>query len=205
MKHTSVILTAACLAGVFCAQVQASTILSFQPSPVLAMPGDTGDAFNVVLTNTGPGTISVAAFSFEVTVADASITFTGADFSTTPGYIFAGDSFDQINGFALNALITNPQVLDATDGTNDFTGVTLNPGNAFSLGRVLFNVSPTAAFGPIGLSFTGGSVVNALSDPSGLPINIDTLSDTDINIVPEPSSLLLMVAGLAFLARRAAK
>lgn len=205
MKHTSVILTAACLAGVFCSQVQASTILSFQPSPVLAMPGDTGDAFNVLLTNTGPSSIFVQSFSFEVTVASADITFTGADFSTTPGYIFAGDSFDQINGFPLNLPITNPQVLDASDLTNDFAGVTIGSNQSFSLGRVLFNVSPTAAFGPIALSFTGGSNSNSLADPTGAPINIDTLSDTDLNVTPEPSSFLLMLAGVAFLAKRAAR
>jgi len=70
---------------------------------------------------------------------------------------------------------------------------------------VLFNVSPTATTGPFTISFTGSPTVadgNNLSDPSGNNIPVDTLTSGTINITstPEPSSLLMLLAGTAALA-----
>jgi hypothetical protein len=107
MKHFLGLSTASCLAALLCAPVQGSPIesnsFSIAPSTVSASAGDVGDAFDVLLTNNGSFDISVAAFAFEVTVADTDVTLTGADFSTTAApYIFAGDSFDQNNSLTLD-------------------------------------------------------------------------------------------------------
>jgi hypothetical protein len=158
-----------------------------------------------LLTNNGPGSISVQSFSFEVSVATPNITFTGANFATVAStYIFAGDSFDAMNGFTLN--ISSPgQALDANDGTNDGAGISLNSGQTLALGHILFDVTGGAAAGPFAVSFTGGSAENNLTDPQGANIPVDTLTGGTINIsavssVPEPSSLPLVLAGTAALA-----
>src|ERR1700722_849633 len=88
MKHTLGILIASA-AVLFCSHAQASAVVSIQPATVSAAPGSVGDAFDVVLMNSGPGSISVAGFAFEVSVTDNDITLTGADFSTGAfSYIF---------------------------------------------------------------------------------------------------------------------
>jgi hypothetical protein len=59
---------------------QATISFSIQPTPVLAGPGDVGDAFDVV-TNTGAKAVTIAGFSFEVSVVDPPINLTGANFA----------------------------------------------------------------------------------------------------------------------------
>jgi hypothetical protein len=207
MKHTLGILIASCAAALLCSPARANTILSIQPLSVSVAAGSMGDAFDVVLTNSGPASISVASFAFEVSVTDTDITFTAADFSTGAfSYIFVGDSFDVINAFTLNT--NGPgETLDASDLTNDGAGITLISGASLALGEVLFNVSPTAAPGTFTVSFTGMPIVsdaNNLSNPAGNAIAIDNFSSGSITIgggssVPEPSSLLLSFAGMAAL------
>ena len=55
----------------------------------------------MLLTNTGASSVALGAFSYEITTSDTDISFTGADTSTTAPYVFAGDSFVDINGFPL--------------------------------------------------------------------------------------------------------
>jgi PEP-CTERM motif-containing protein len=158
-----------------------------------------------VLTNNGPSSISVAGFFFEVSVTDPDITLTGADFSTGAfTYIFAGDSFDQSNSLPLN--FTSGQTLDGSDSTNDGAGITLTSGESLALGRVLFNISPTAATGPFTVSFTGGTDSNNLSNPAGGPVSVDNFTSGTITItsstVPEPASLFLVLGGMAALVVR---
>jgi hypothetical protein len=193
-----------CAAALLCSAAHGTTILSIQPAVVPAIAGDTGDSFDVVLTNSGPSSISVAAFSFEVSVTDPDITLTSADFSTALPYIFAGDSFDATNGFPLNT--TSGQTLDASDLTNDGAGITVAAGQSFGLGHVLFDVAPNANPGAFPLTFTGGAGANNLSDPNGNNIPIDAFTSAVIVItspvaaVPEPSYFLPLLAGLAVLA-----
>lgn len=201
MKQVLQILIASCAGVLACSSARADTIFSIQPTTVISAPGDIGDALDVVLMNTGPSSISVQSFLFEVSVNDADLTFTGANFSTALPYIFSGDSFDVINAFPFDS--DGPgQVVDASDGTNDGAGVTLASGQSLALGRLIFNVSPSAATGIVPVSFTGGTLFNALSNPSGGNIPVDTLTGGNINIssastTPEPSSVLLVLAGLA--------
>jgi hypothetical protein len=187
----------------------ASTTYSIDPASISAQSGDVGDAFDVIFTNNGPNTVSVAAFSFEVSVADPDITLTGASFSTTASpYIFAGDSFDQDNSETLN--FTNlvgysPQILDGSDVTNDATGISVGPGDSADLGEVQFDVASPAQTGSFAVTFTGevSNVANAnnLATPEGDGISVDSFSGGTITVgsVPEPSSLLLGSLGMAAL------
>jgi len=101
------------------------------------------------------------------------------------------------------------QTLDGSDVTNDGAGITLTSGQSLALGRVLFDISPTAATGPFTVSFTGTPAVtdaNSLSDPAGAPVSVDSFTSGTITItsssVPEPSSLLLVLGGMAALVVR---
>jgi hypothetical protein len=208
MRHALGILITTFAVSLLCAPARADLILSIAPFSISATPGDVGDQFDVVLTNSGPSSISVGQFNFEVSVANANITLTGADFSTVAfTYIFAGHSVDQDIPLTLN--FTSGQTLDANDIYDTaLSGVTFAPGESLSLGRVEFDVSPAAPPAPIAVSFTGTPSVadsNNLSDGVNL-IPITTFSDGVINVsggsgsVPEPSSFLLMLTGSAAIA-----
>jgi hypothetical protein len=202
MKLTPGIFIASFAAVLLGVPGRAATILAIEPPTVSANPGEVGGVFDVVLTNSGPGSITVGSFNFEVSVAGTDITLTGADSSTVaPPYIFAGHSVDADISIPLN--FTSGQTLDAND-TYDVpgSGVTLTAGESLALGELFFNASPTAAFGGITVSFTGGAAANNLSDPAGDIIAINTFSGGTINITsaPEPSSFLLMLAGTAAIA-----
>jgi len=200
MKRFFRILIASCAAVLVCSPARASTIFSIQPSTVAATPGSVGGAFDVVLTNSGPSSITVAGFSFEVSVTNTNITLIGADFSPASGaYIFAGDSEDE--GLSIPLNITSGQTLDANDTyAGSGSGAILAPGQSLALGAVLFEVSPSAAPGLSTVSFTGGAAFNNLSDPSGNLIAVGSFSSGTTDIVPEPSSLFLTLAGVPVLA-----
>jgi hypothetical protein len=205
-KPTPAILTLICATGLSCAQALADTVtFSIAPTPLAAVPGDVGDSFEVLLTNGGTGSISVAGFAFQVSVTDTDVTFTNANFSTTPNaYIFASDSFDQLDSFPLVANTLPGQVLDGDDLTNDGAGIQLNPGASLALGEVFFNVAANAVTGSFAVSFTGSNS-NLLNDPSGNPMAVGALTGGTIDIaaattVPEPSSLFLALGAMAALA-----
>jgi hypothetical protein len=187
---------------------KASTTYSITPATLSAHAGDVGDSFDVLFTNNGPGALSVSGYAFEVSVADPDITLTGADFSTTAGpFVFAGDSFDQINSFPLNIVNVDgpsPQILDASDLTNDSSGVPVAAGASVDLGRVLFDVATPAQAGPFAVTFTGEvtNVANAnnLTSADFNTINVDSFSGSTITVsVPEPSSQLLVSLGVPFM------
>ena len=200
-----------CAVGLICFSANASATYSIGPAAVSARPGDVGDSFDVLFTNNGPGDLSVAAFSFEVSVADPDITLTGASYTTVVSpYIFAGNSLFQDNSEPLNFVNVDgysPQILDAADVTNDGTGVIVSPGESVDLGTVQFNVANPAQTGPFGVSFTGevSDVANAnnLSTPDGVGISVDNFSGGTISVspVPEPSLLLLGLFAVPFVGR----
>ena len=166
------------------------------PNPA---PGSTGNAFDVLLTNTGPSAINIAAYSFGVVTTDTDITFTEADVSTVVSpYIFAGNSFVAtfLGGITdIPAPVGLPplpaQVLTANDVANNpgsFT--TVAAGQTVDLGRVLFNVAPNAVIQSFTVSFImtlfpsppGGYAYNNLSDENGNAINIDTFQSASFNV-----------------------
>jgi len=90
-----------------------ASILISVPSEA-ALAGSTGNSFDVTLTNTGPATVAIAGFRFQLLTTNTDITFTGGSFSTVAPYIFAGVSFDQDFSFTLDTL-SGGQELDASD------------------------------------------------------------------------------------------
>lgn len=201
-----------CAAALICAPAYADvTFAAFSIEPVTqnVLQGGTG-SFDLVVTDDGPGSISVQSSAFEISVGTG-VTITGADFSTgaTYPYIFTGDSFAIINGIPLYSNPLPAQTLTGGDGTNDGAGITLTPGESLGLADVLFSVSPSAALGPVAISFIGTPTVadsNNLSDPNGTAIPVATFTGGTIDIVsassstPEPSSILLTLAGAGALA-----
>jgi len=180
----------AALAGVTFS-IQADT-----PNPA---PGSTGNAFDVLLTNTGPSPINIAAYVFGVATTDTDITFTEADVSTVVSpYIFAGNSFvaDFLGGITdIPAPVGLPplpaQVLLASDvGNNPSSFTTVAAGRTVDLGRVLFNVAPNAVVQGFTVSFImtlfpnppGGYADNNLSDENGNAIDIDTFQSASFNV-----------------------
>jgi hypothetical protein len=112
-------------------------VISVPSEPALA--GSTGNSFDVTLTNTGPATVAIAGFGFQLLATNTGITFTGTSFSTVAPYIFAGVSFDQDFGFSLDTL-SGGQELDASD-VSDVPNVNVGAGSTVALGSVLFDVA----------------------------------------------------------------
>jgi hypothetical protein len=181
---------------------------SISPVTVSAQPGDIGDSFDVLLSNSGPTAVTVAGFAFEVSVADTDISLTGANYSTVVApYIFAGDSF--VQEFAPPLNFTNsdggsPQILDAADAAADGVGTTIAPGASTDLGQVTFDVSHSAQTGQFAVTFSGEvsgiADANNLSTPGidSMTINVDSFSGGTISVssVPEPSSLMMMLCAI---------
>ena len=183
----------------------ADLIVSVQSVAVNA--GTSGDSLEVTLTNTGPAMPTIGGFSFEIVASSSDVMFTGGSTATTTDpYIFAGNSFDDLNSFPL---VTSPpgSTLDASDLANDSTmSPTIGTGVTVGLGHILFNVSNSAPTETVSVSLTPDPSTT-LSDPNTNAITIDTLDGGDISItgsatVPEPASLLLLASGFVFVVRR---
>jgi hypothetical protein len=175
----------------------------FNIGSATALPGDTGHTFDILLSNTGPSPIVVSSFNFEITVASVAITFTDATTGTLAApYIFSGQSL-----FGPNLATTGPgQLLDASDlFDTPASGATVGAGVTVGLGHVFFNVSNTAS-GSYTLSFNANSAATSLSDPDGNPMTIDQFNNGTITIdsanVPEPSTVIPVLAGLAWICSR---
>jgi hypothetical protein len=165
---------------------------------VTAAQGWAGNPIEVEVQNTGAAAIVIAGFNFEIS-ADSDIDFTGANFSTSAPYIFAGDSFDQANSLPLNT--TSGLSLSAGDISNSGNGDTLAAGQTAGLALVTFHVSPSAVVGPIVVFFSTDPSNTNLSDQNGDAIAIGafengTITITPANVVPEPSSAAALLAAL---------
>jgi hypothetical protein len=162
---------------------QAAVIVS--ATSVSANAGDTNDALDVFLTNTGPSSISVDGFNFEITVSGTDVTFTSTTTATTVGpYIFGADS---LFGPVISTLSPG-QTMDGSD-IDALGAVTIGSGATVGLGHVFFNVNPAAAPQTAAVTFVPAGT--ALSDVNGGPVNINTLTPGTITIlssVPEPAT-----------------
>jgi hypothetical protein len=176
----------------------ASGAVIFEIGSVFADPGSTGNTIEVDVQNTGGSSILIGGFNFQIN-ANLDIDFTGAGFSTSAPYLFTGDSFDQ--------LATPPQPLNTSTGSSlsagdiSFSGDgdTLGAGQTMGLALVAFDVSPTAAPGPVTVLFSTDPALANLSDPSGNSITIDSLVGGTIDVtgvVPEPSTAAMLLAAL---------
>lgn len=167
----------------------AALVVRVQPANVIA--GSTGNTFDVVLQNNGPGSMAVDGFSIGLEVASG-IQLTGASTDTLTSYIFDGHSL-----FGPAIATQTGTTLTASDFHADLLGSrTLAAGEIVGLARVTFDVSPAAA---------GLYTVSLLSFPDtslsfqGEDVPIANLEGADffVTAVPEPSGLVLASLGLA--------
>jgi hypothetical protein len=171
---------------------RAGMVISVQS--VSASAGSSGDTLEVDLQNTGASAVSVAAFSFELTVPGGSgISFDGADYNTSQPYIFAGTSF-----LGPTISISTGTTLDAGDLSTSSASV--GPGSIVGLGRVFFDVAGSAPSGPVIVTLTTSVAGTSLTAPDGSNIPISTFNNGTITIlaptVPEPSALVSGSLGL---------
>ena len=196
--HKRLLLLSLTFAGLLAPAASASVIYSITPIQPVAAPGDVGDAFEIIVTNTGPSSISVAGFTFAISTTDPDITFTSAITSTmSDPYIFAGDSVDDHAPIPLN--LSSGMSLNADDETFDKAGITLGTSSSMALGHVFYNVAGTAIVpGSFTVDFVTNPGMNSLSTPAPTSnITIDTLqSETILINTPEPGALLLVPGGL---------
>jgi hypothetical protein len=190
---------AACLLSPSTAR--ASSIVSIESVNVAA--GSSGNGIDVELTNSGPSAVTIGGFSFEISIANMDISFTGANTSTAAAYIFGTDS---LFGPDLAGPSSGQSLAVSDVFSIFFSGATLDAGTTVGLGHVLFDVSPNAASGSFSVDLALFPSTS-LSDESGNNVPIDTLVSGRITItaaegdvVPEPSSLLLLASGVAAMA-----
>jgi hypothetical protein len=147
-----------------------------------------------MLKNTGPGSITVGGFSFEVSTASPGIVFTSASISPLAPYVFDGHSL-----FGPNIETSTGTTLAASDLYDVvLSGTIVTSNQTVGLGRVFFDVVGSVFGGgpfPVDIPVTFSSYsFTSLSDENGNDISVGTLLDGSIRIVPEPASLGLVAA-----------
>jgi hypothetical protein len=164
----------------------------FSNSPSLS------NTLDIDLTNTGPASLSLGAFSFEIGVTDPHITFTSASTATVVPYVFAGNS---LFGPIISTSAPS-QTLDGSDLWGGVGGATVAAGATVALGHVFFDTSAGDSSGSKTVMLSPFSATS-LSDPLGVNISVNTLTNGSITIagapVPEPSAATLALVGLAAL------
>lgn len=155
-------------------------------------PGDSyGTDLQVYVENDSPSSITIGGYSFELTITGPpGSAFTGL--SGGPGPVYNSPP-------VLESTLPS-QTLDATESSS--TGFTIAPGLTLGLGLITFNlVAPSTPGGVYAITFTGANgSANSLSDLSGNPIPIESFIGATIDVVPEPSSISLLLAGASILA-----
>ena len=165
-------------------------------SSINANAGTSGNGFDVLLTNSGPSAVSIAGFTFEISVTGTDVVLTDATTATVVDpYIFSGHSL-----FGPIIAVTNTGQDLSTSDVYDvlLSGVALGANATLGLGHILFDVSAGAPSQTVPVTFTTFPATS-LSDDAGGNVPINTLSNGQINItgtvgnVPESSSLLLLL------------
>ena len=170
---------------------------------VTASAGDTGAGLDVTLTNTGPGTVGIGGFTFELTVGSTDITFTGVTTATTLGpYIFGGLS---LFGPSIGIVVNGQDIMASDNYLVIGSGTTLGSGATVGLGHLVFDVSNSAS------GFYGVQIVafpaTSLADFGGTDVPITSLVNGSVTVrsVPEPASLGLLSTGVVFMGVVAAR
>jgi len=161
---------------------------------VTALPGSSGD-FDILVTNTGTSAVPVGAFSFDILTSSSAVDFTGASTVTTAApYIFAGNSFDAINGFPLAT--RTGQELTASDIPNNAIQSFVNSGMTLSVGKIFYTIAPSATFAAVDIVFSSNGT--SLSDEYGNPVAATTVTG-QITLAPEPRQTAIVLACLCVL------
>jgi hypothetical protein len=201
-RHLVVPFAVMAAAALFAGSASADLIVTVQD--VTVPSGSTNNALEVTLTNTGGAAVALGGFSFGLSTANTDITFTAADINTSPAYIFAGHSL--FGPVISTTPPPNGQVVIASDSYDvPNSGIMLASGATVGLGRVLFDVSPSAAAGVFPVVLTGFPTTS-LNDFVGNDVPVTSLKNGSITIssaVPEPASLSLVGFGFATLLVRA--
>jgi hypothetical protein len=175
------------------APARATAILSIQS--VIASSPSAGNEFDVMLTNTGPSSITLGAFLFELTTTDANITFTSVTTATILfAYVFSGHSL-----FGPTISTSGPgQTIDASDFFDTPNGgAVIGSGISVGLGHVFFDIAGGDTPGPKTVDFTAFPAT-ALSDNLGNNITFNSSPGTITvlsSAVPEPSTMMLALLG----------
>jgi hypothetical protein len=188
------------LSLIACAAAPARADLIVQVGSVVAAAGSTGNGLEVTLTNTGPDAVSIDGFSFGLSV-DPAVDLTGATTATASPYIFAGHS--AFGPDVATSVGSSLQASDAYDPAG--SAAVLASGATVGLGRVLFDVSALAS-GVYTVTLEGFPATSLSLGLDDVPIT--TLVDGSITVeaaVPEPSSAILAIVGVAALAARTAR
>jgi hypothetical protein len=169
-------------------------------SPINVNAGTSSDGFDVLLTNLSGPAVSLAGFTFEISVPSTDIQLSEANTGTLlDPYIFNGNSL-----FGPNITVppNTGQDLRASDLYSAIgSGITLGAGATVGLGHILFDVSATAHSETVPVTFAA-SPATSLSDDLANNVPINTLTNGQIDItgtVPEPSYRLLLLTAGAFL------
>ena len=177
-------------------------VLRLEPA-ITAGAGSTGNTFDVLLTNVDAAPAALGAFAFGIATSDTDISFTSADTSTTAPYVFAGDSFVDINGFTLYTSALPGQTLEASDLSNSGSGAIIGAGATVGLGRIMFDVAAGATPGGFAVTFEGFPTTS-FADPNGNNLDFTSLAGTititNSAAVPEPSIATLLICALALAA-----
>jgi hypothetical protein len=172
----------------------------------LTKPASGAGTFEFLLIDTDPSgspAYNVAGFSFELSVPSSSgIQFTAATTSTLSAtYIFDGTAtLDPSFELSLGTFPTT----DVAGSDSEFTypSIAVGPGATFAFGLISYSVAPDAPAGDIQISFI--SAGTSLSDTYGKPIAFTPDDSGGVihiagSAVPEPSTIMFLSSGIAFL------
>jgi hypothetical protein len=170
---------------------------------IILAPGITGaqgssGTFDILLDNTGPGSVSISAFSFGITTLDPGITFTDATIGTVTPYIFGSDTL-----FGPDITITSGVSLTASDSPLSVPSYTVASGATVGLGHVSYSIAGGAGLGLFAITLD--PLATSLADAGGNNISGITLTNGSLDVVvPEPSTLLFggLALGAMLTARR---
>jgi len=184
-RSFAVALAAVISAAGIAQQADAAFTITIEPSNQTLTPGDTG-FLDVFATSDSSGSL----FGFNVTLSidpASGVSFTGANNTDVPNYIFDGNSF----GFGF-ANPSGPYTADISDSAANFDQ-SITP-DTFGLGRIFFSVGA----GTAGVYDVEIDSATAFIDPLGntVPFSPTGPSGATITVVPEPSTFALTGSAL---------
>ncbi len=172
------------LIAISAAQASAGVVVSVDP---VSQQAEVDDAVSVNLTISGLDLLDISAFDFDVAYDDSILAFVGYSFGNELGDIALLEAEDISSGDLGNGVIDLSEfsyLFDLSFQGDSITVATLN--------------FTAAAEGVSGISVT----VDELGDESGDPVVDYIVGNGTVNVVPEPATILLSLAGLGFIRRK---